>query len=369
MTMSTIKKFIRPSLPLALIAIAAGCQDTTGPGSLSKLNAAAALADYQAMDAVLQSTGWKSFQMTAAKMDVTKFGFAPAAAARATDALRELTPGGDTRAFASAMTSVASQAVIVSSARVPLISDANRGKTFVFDAQRHDWVVDPARSGAPSNGVRFITYEPKGAEPDPTRPIGHADLIDLGNTSAGIALRLVVVEGSLTILDYKTTLEGSDGSGHVTVEGFLQNNRDKLDFDIDVRGQNAGGVEKGDISLELGIASREFRVSGDVHSEKRNGTESGSVDLSVRHGAASFDVDIANDLGTLSGTIDLNNALFAKVSGAAQAPVFKNPDGGDINGAEALVLWRIFDITEDVFDLFEDLVEPIAELVILAVIL
>ena len=49
--------------------------------------------------------------------------------------------------------------------------------------------------------------------------------------------------------------------------------------------------------------------------------------------------------------------------------MFKTPSGGDINGGEALVLWRIFDITEDVFDLFQDLVEPIAELVIIAVIL
>jgi hypothetical protein len=33
------------------------------------------------------------------------------------------------------------------------------------------------------------------------------------------------------------------------------------------------------------------------------------------------------------------------------------------------VLYRIFDISEDVFDLFEDLVEPIGGLIIMAVIL
>ena len=59
----------------------------------------------------------------------------------------------------------------------------------------------------------------------------------------------------------------------------------------------------------------------------------------------------------------------SRVSGTPQQPVFKNPAGEPISGAEALVLWRIFDITEDVFDLFEDLVEPIGELVIIAVIL
>ncbi|MGH7461078.1 MAG: hypothetical protein ACREMA_08625, partial [Longimicrobiales bacterium] len=297
----------------------------------------------------------------AEKMDVARFGTAPAAASRTIEALRELR---DPRAFAAAMADVA-----VGASSVPLISDVNRGKTFVYDAQRHDWVVDPARTGAPSNGVRFITYEPKGAEPDATKPIGHADLIDLGDSGAGIGLRLVVVEGNLTVLDYRTTVEGSNGSGHVTVDGFLQNNRDRLDFEIDVRGQNTNGVERGDISFELGIAARQFHVNGDVHSEKQNGHENSTVDLSVRHGSASFGVDVANNRGTLSGDIDLNNALFARVSGTAAQPVFKTPSGGDLNGAEALVLWRIFDVTEDVFDLFEDLVEPIAELVIWAVIL
>jgi hypothetical protein len=356
-----------PSLLLGVIVLA-GCQETSGPGSLRRLNTAAALADYSAMDGVFESSGWKRFQMTAAGMDSRTLGFAPATAARASAALRELAPGGDKRAFAAAMAEVANRANI-SAASIPLISGGNRGKTFIYNAQLHQWVVDPTRTGAPANGVRFITYEPKGAEPDPTKPTGHADLIDLGDGNAAIALRLVVVEGSLTILDYQTTVEGSDGRGHVTIEGFLQNSRDKLDFDIDVRGENAGGLERGDISFDLGIASREFRVTGDVHSEKRNGNENSTVDLSVRHGAASFRVDVANDLGTLSGTIDLNNAPFSRVSGTAQQPVFKTPSGGDINGAEALVLWRIFDVTEDVFDLFEDLIEPIAELVIIAVIL
>ena len=40
-----------------------------------------------------------------------------------------------------------------------------------------------------------------------------------------------------------------------------------------------------------------------------------------------------------------------------------------ITRLEALVLWRIADISEDVFDLFEDLIDPIGELVIWAAFL
>ncbi|MGH7446998.1 MAG: hypothetical protein ACRELT_05535, partial [Longimicrobiales bacterium] len=311
--------------------------------------------------------GWKSFQLTAANMDAATLGAAPAAAVRAGVALNEIA-SGDAHDFAAAMADVA-HASAGSAARVPLISDAHRGRTFVYDAVSHTWVIDPSRTGAPANGVRFITYEPNGAKPDPTKPIGHVDLIDLGDSSAGIALRLVVVEGDLTVLDYRTTLDGADGSGRVTVAGFVRNMRDRLDFEIDVRGQNVGGLERGDISFELAIDEREFRVVGDIHGEELNGSEESTVDLTVRHGASSFRVDVDSDDGQLSGYIDLNDAPFATVSGAEHQPVFRTPSGDDIRGAQALVLWRVFDITEDVFDLFEDLIEPIAGLVIIAVIL
>jgi hypothetical protein len=327
-------KMFRAALPLVIVVMTA-CQDSSGPGSLNQLSTAAALADYQAMDSVRETAGWKGFQMAAPQMGA-KMGF------------------------------VRSDVAI---GMIPLISSGNRGKTFVYDATQHNWVIDPARTGAPATGVRFITYEPNGAEPDPTRPIGHADLIDLGDATAGIALRLVVVEGAFTILDYTTTLEGSEGSGHITVEGFIQNTRDKLDFDIDVTGENSGGVERGDVLFELGIASRAFSVTGEVHGEKQNGVESGAVDLHVRHGANSFTVDIDNQAGTLDGTIRLNSSPFALVSGPANQPVFKKPNGSAIGGAEALVLWRIADVSEDVFDLFEDLVDPIGELVFWAFIL
>lgn len=332
--MSNIRKLFRAALPLAIV-VATACQDTTDPGSLGQLNTAAALADYQAMDQVQQSAGWRGFRLAAPQM-AARLGF------------------------------VRSDIAINS---IPLISTGNLGKTFVYDAVQHNWVIDPSRTDAPANGVRFITYEPKGAEPDASKPIGHTDLIDLGHATAGIALRLVVVEGALTIVDYQTTLAGTDDSGHVTVDGFIQNSRDKLDFDIDVHGQNTGGVARADINFELGMVAREFRVIGDVDFEKQNGTERGAVDLSVRHGLHSFAVDITNELGQLNGDIDLNSSPFALVSGPAHQPVFKRPDGSAMGGAEALVLWRIFDVTEDVFDLFEDLIDPIGALVIWAVIL
>lgn len=332
--MKTNRQLLRAILPISFLAVTA-CEDANGPDSLAKLNTTAALADYAALDAIRESAGWRGFQMAAPKM-----------------AARTRLGHGD-----------------VAAKNIPLISDAHRGKTFVYDAAKHDWVIDPSRTDAPANGVRFITYQPNGSEPDPTRPIGHADLIDLGNTSAGIALRLIVTEGAMMILDYQTAVEGGATGGHVTVAGFIQNASDKLDFDIDVTGQNSGGIERGDITFEIGIASREFRVTGDVEGEKQAGVESGAVDLTVRHGTSSFHVDVENERGTLDGRISLNSSPFVILSGTAQQPVFKTAAGAEIGGAEALLLGRVFDVTEDVFDLFEDLIDPIDDLVMWAAIL
>lgn len=333
-----------PLLSLFALAGIVACSDVTGTGSLSTLNETA-LADYKAMDDLQQSSGWKNFRLTAAGMRAAGGG-----AAGTGGVMSSLVAGGGR-------------------ASIQLVSDTNLGKTFVYDAQTHAWVADPARTGAPANGVRFITYEPNGAEPDPSKPTGHADLIDLGTGIAGIALRLVVVEGTLTVLDYQTSISGSNGIAHVTVDGFLQDSHQKLDFEIDARGQNANGTEHGSVAFDLGIASRSFRVEGDVNSVKVGGAEHTTVDLSTRHGSQSFRVDVANDLGDLSGVIDLNDNPFAHVAGRDGAPVFTKPSGGALSASEGLVLWRIFDVTEDVFDLLEDLVDPIDDLLLIGIVL
>ncbi len=332
-----------PMLPLLALAGIVACTDATGTGSLDKLNPESALSDYSAMDNLQQSSGWKNFRLTAA-------GMRAVGEAGSNSVMANLMPGG-------------------SRAGIRLVSDTNLGKTFIYDAQQHGWVVDPARNDAPANGVRFVTYEPNGSEPDPTKPTGHADLIDMGSGIAGIALRLVVVEGTLTVLDYQTSISGSNGIGHVTVDGFIQDRQQKLDFEIDARGQNANGTEHGSVAFDLGIASRGFRVEGDVNSVKLNGAEHTTVDLSTRHGSQSFRVDVANDIGDLSGVIDLNDRPFANVAGRDGAAVFTTPSGGALSASEGLVLWRIFDVTEDVFDLLEDLVDPIDDLVLIGIVL
>ncbi|MCL5460153.1 hypothetical protein M3M33_16060, partial [Loigolactobacillus coryniformis] len=77
----------------------------------------------------------------------------------------------------------------------PTLSPRYLGQTLVYDMVTDQYVVDPKRTGAPRNGVRFIVYEVNGEQrPNPAREIGYADLLDEGPASGEAqVLRLVLV--------------------------------------------------------------------------------------------------------------------------------------------------------------------------------
>jgi hypothetical protein len=253
----------------------------------------------------------------------------------------------------------------------PIISSFRRGKTFVYDPALGRYVMDPNAEGAPDTGVRFLLYEPgPGGKPDVEAQIGYTDLIDEGDESPEeIALRLMVVRDEVTILDYRTTVDILARGGKVTVEGYLQGEFDRLDFDIQVTGASDEGGASVDISFEMGIATRDFLISGSVHGVNGDSGEGGEVSLLVRHGGDSFAIEASGDEDDIQGTFRLNGGLFATVTGNPDSPTIKGRDGDDLTWAETLVLRQILDSTEDVFDLFEDLMDPVDELVIIALIL
>jgi hypothetical protein len=350
--------------------ITAGCETGTEPKDGPTFDAEAALEDYQALDAVLDSPTMEGFRALAHGVTLASFGdevgFATGVAS-GLDLLRQ--PSGP-EPFAARIAELASSAG-GSRALNPIISSFRRGKTFVYDPSLGRYVMDPNAEGAPDTGVRFLLYEPgPGGRPDVEREIGYADLIDEGDGSPEeIALRLMVVRDEITILDYRTTVDILARGGKITVDGYLQGEYDRLDFDIQVMGASDEGDATVDISFEMGIATRDFLISGSVHGVNGDSGKGGEVSLLVRHGQDSFSIQATGDEENIQGTFRLNGKLFATVEGNPNSPTIKGRDGGDLTWAEALVLRQILDSTEDVFDLFEDLMDPVDELVIIALIL
>ena len=356
---------------LALLAgMASACDTGTGPDAIARFDAEGALEDYAKLDAVLTSESWVGFKGLGAQMAFDRVGSGPALAVGLVTDIRSVRDGADAGSLASALIARIEGAHL-SGAAAPIISGRHRGKTFVYDFEKQDYAVDPDRGGAPSTGVRFIVYEHDRLTGKPTSDteIGHADLIDEGDVSAeDIVLRLVVVVDGRTVLDYRTSLDDLGNGGRITVDGFLQDELDRLDFDISVAGSEQGGGEEVDVSFRMGIADRDFEITGSVKGSEGEGS-SGDIDVSVRHGAESLRVDVSGTDQSIDGTFYLNGEVFATVSGHPDEPSFLGAGGAPLTAPEVLMLHRIIHVLDDVFDLFEELVEPVGHLVILGVIL
>jgi hypothetical protein len=360
-------------LTLALLAgAAAACDEATGPEEGPSFDAEAALQDYQTMEEILASNVMAGFRAMAGGVSLETLGPVPTIAL---SAVAELTAPGspeDARAFAAHLIEAAS-APRGLPAQSPIISPFNRGKTFAFDPALGRYAHDPSRTDGPSNGVRWILYEGDGTgHPDPDKEIGYADLMDEGDDSVeDIALALVVVVDGEPRLDYSTTVDVLDKGGRVTVLGFIrgENPADRLDFDIAVTGSGGPGQTSMDVDFQMRVDSRDFRIDGSVEGMQQGGSETGEIDLEVKHGSESLRIAATGTETHIDGTFYLNGEVFATVFGDPEAPTFEGATGEPLTWAEALVLHHMVDIAEDVFDLFEDLLDPVDELVILALIL
>jgi len=359
------------ALTLALVVTFAGaCETGTEPEEQDSFDTQKALADHEALDVILASEAMAGFRALGA--GITFQGVAPEVefALKIGGSLEIPVDPSQARSFAGQIVSAASE-LGPGPFSNPIISVFRRGKTFVYDPDLGRYVMDEVREGAPTTGVRFILYRP-GADgkPDPSAEVGYADLIDEGDDSVeDIALRLLVVEGSDTLLDYATTLDVLDHGGEISVEGYLQGDQDRLTFDIQVRGSDGAQENTVDIDFEMGIATRDFLITGSVSGVENESGEGGEIDLLVQHGNDSFQVDVSGTSDSIDGTFYLNGTLFATVAGDPDDPIFTSATGSTLTWAEMLVLRQVIDSTEDVFDFWEDLLDPVDELVILAIIL
>ncbi len=360
----------RPLAGLVLLAALAACDSTSAPEPVPAFDTAVAMADYQSLDHVFASEGWTAFSAMAGRTPSSM-----GAGARAVSAMRTLATapstggvsGGRTMALALLETLASPEGVSDGADAIVLVSETYRGATFVYDPVSDEYVVDETRAGAPANGVRFVMYAVDGQDrPIATEEIGYADLLDEGTTDGEAAvLRLVAVERGTTMLDYRSEVEGSEGAGRITVSGFVVDDQHRLDFTVGAIGTTVGARTTVDLDFDLRIAARAFSIVGEVRGVEDGLQGEGTVALTVRHGAQSLQVDLDGDGQTIDGTIALNGRTYVTVSGDPNAPTLLGAQGDPITGAELLVVLRVVDTVDDVFDLVEDLLQPVDNLFVL----
>jgi len=198
------------------------------------------------------------------------------------------------------------------------------GKTFEWDftALQYDTT---ARTGAPSNGVRFILYaidpltlEPAG--PAPGTEAGYIDLKDEGSASQPKVHVIVAgVGGAPVYVDYTVTLTSQSPSVKITTAGYITNGAgspDSLRFSgaISATGSTTSVSVTEDVSFDVN--------SHDIHVrnwQRVTITQSGNqTALSLR---ISFRFEHAGEVITLDGALDVNGV---EVSGTVTSKV----DGG-----------------------------------------
>lgn len=354
---------------LLLLAGATACESTSAPNEPSPaLDAQAALQDYAALQRLFASDGLAGVRALSGRTPMAR-----ASGAQIVTQLVPLAEPATARSFAASLfRDMADARRDGAPAAIQVISNGARGRTFVYDAALDDYRVDSTRTGAPANGVRFVLYAVDASDrPIPAQEIGYADLLDDGPVVGDeVVLRLVAVERGRTVLDYRTrAVQLGEGTGRIEVNGFVVDGADRLSFTIGVDGEDIGGATEVALDFLLRMEDRGFSVTGAVRGVDGDEEGDGDIDLTIRHGAHSLRVELTTTGGEVDGTFRLDDRLFVTVSGPQADPMVRGAGGEGLTGAELLLVLHVVDVVDDVFDLVEDLLQPIDNLIVLGWIL
>lgn len=352
------------TLTLCLLATTAACEQATAPST--GLDARTTLADYKALEQLFASDGFAAVQGLGGRTPMSM-----GAVISAARALPGLTSERSGRQYAADLFRATAAQAAGTSFTKTVISNVHLGRTLVYNRTQDQYVIDPTRTGAPTNGVRFIAYElDAGGKPLPDKEIGHADLRDEGATTGeAIALRLTVVLRGTTTLEYRTRVDISTNAGSIDVSGFAVENNARLDFTIGLDARTSGNRTLIDADFELGVKPRGFTVTGTVRGVEDGREGEGDITLTARHQENTLRVAVSGNDGTLDGSITWNGARFVTISGPAANPTLVGASGQPLTVEEALVVRSVMRLSDDVFDAIEELVEPVEDLLLLGWIL
>lgn len=253
-------------------------------------------------------------------------------------------------------------------ALIPVMQSAVLGKTFVWDPSVKKYVPDSARTGAPSNGVRFILYDVDPNEnPLAGSEIGYADLMDERRSSASTAgIRLEVVTGGVTRLAYSFDLTGSLENAKFDVFGYITDGSDRLDFSIKTSQQLFGRGGKTTLEAKLVVAREDLEVTAKVAGNAGEEDGDGEVDLTIRSKLDEIVVDAETVRGELDATFTVNGQLLATATGNPKSPVLRGDGGRDLTDEESQAIGAIVEMAGGVFSFVSSLLQPAGVLLLIA---
>jgi hypothetical protein len=346
---------------LAAVCVAlSGCGDS---GPEAPFNPTGTSEDIQALNATFDSPTFTSFTTLSPLFDATLGGAPLVSTSASAFNLRRNTSSGELRAAAErtarrvaarASPATSEGALGVTSAAIPA---EFAGKTFEYNGGSY---VVTDRTGAPSNGVRFLLYaiNPVTFQPvQPLQEVGYVELTDLSGSSSQGA-RVVVVSEGTTYLDYTVTVTATTTSGRITVAGFVSNGAIRANINLRTTVTSAAGLT---LVYAVSVPERDVAISLTLTASGLD-QETATIDLSLTMSGPNGGITMVGQFTQTGGTltVSVNGETFATItSTGGGAPVITGSGGEPLTDEDIAALQGIFELTNQAFISFEIMLLPV----------
>jgi hypothetical protein len=237
------------------------------------------------------------------------------------------------------------------------------GKTFEYNTETAQY-AETARAGAPANGVRFILYAINPVTQVPVEPLaeaGYADLLDQ-STATSDAVRLQVVSSGVTYLDYGVSGSGDESAGNVLIDGFVTNGTTLVNFDLDNSySEAANGTIGFDYSLDAPSLDIDLKYLLSVSQISTDAVADVDVTVSGPHGDVGIEGQVTGE-GSLTATVNGEAFAVMHLDEGSEISSITKPDGSALTAPEYAALAAIWGFVLKGLDVFEDLLEPVDNL-------
>ncbi len=239
------------------------------------------------------------------------------------------------------------------------------GKTFEYSTETDAYVVSE-RTGAPANGVRFIVYAVNPITRVPVEPLqeaGYADLLDQSTTNTN-AVRLQLVSDGVTYVDYGVSGSATETTGLAVVDGFVTNGTTKVNFNLK---NSYSDVANGTIGFDYSLDAPSHDVALKyVIGITQVSTAAALADIDVKltgpHGNVGIDGLLTEGVGELTATVNGDDFAVVTLNDNSDVATITKPDGSALTAPEYAALAAIWGAVLKGLDLFEDLLDPLDNL-------
>lgn len=230
------------------------------------------------------------------------------------------------------------------------------GKTFVWNATTDQYEVS-ARTGAPSNGVRFVLYTydfETFSFAEPLVEVGYVELSRTSNTAT-----VSVFNGSTKVVEYTATLGGTANFPTLSMSGFAGTGANltnfTLAFGVSATTGNVTSTWRTDMPSR-GLTTRVSMAIGETAM-----TFSAVIRRGVRkvEMTGTFTFSEAEGFGTATLNVKVGDKLFARLSISIEGVSVTDPDGAPLSAEDEATLERIFEWFESSMSAPDVLLAPI----------